>query len=156
MKRINRKYPYIHPGRKRGHSAHLAIYLDQSGSVSDSDIALLFGELNNLASRRQIDLFNFDTEVDEKSKVTLKRGRTAPPLRTRCGGTNFSAPMKHIDDNKSSYDGMIILTDGEACDPGPPLRGVRRCWVITPGCKLLFTPHSTDTVITLEWPKGEA
>ena len=38
--------------------------------------------------------------------------------------------MKHIDNNKSSYDGMIILTDGEAGDPGPPLRGVRRCWVM--------------------------
>jgi len=62
--------------------------------------------------------------------------------------------MKHVGDNKASYDGMIILTDGEAADPGPPLRGVRRCWVIVPGRKLLFTPHKTDTVINLEWPKG--
>ncbi len=154
--RLNKRMPGVVKGPRRGYTCSIATYIDQSGSVGNKELALLFGELNNLASRRQIDLFNFDTEVDEKSKITLKRGRTAPPLRTRCGGTDFSAPMKHIDNNKSSYDGMIILTDGEAGDPGPPLRGVRRCWVITPGCELLFTPHSTDTVIKLEWPKGEA
>ena len=154
--RLNKRLPGTVKGPRRGYTCSIATYVDQSGSVGDKELELLFGELNNLASRRQIDLFNFDTEVDEKSKVTLKRGRTTLPKRTRCGGTDFSAPMKHIDNNKSSYDGMIILTDGEAGDPGPPLRGVRRCWVITPGRKLFFTPHPGDQVITMTWPKEVA
>ena len=47
-KKINRKYPYIHPGSRRGHSASVAIYIDQSGSVGNDEIELLFGVLNKL------------------------------------------------------------------------------------------------------------
>ena len=57
MRRINRKYPYIHPGVKRGHTANLAIYIDQSASVSDEDVELLFGELNSLGKRVNFTLF---------------------------------------------------------------------------------------------------
>ena len=153
--RLNKRLPGTVKGPRRGYTCSIATYIDQSGSVADRELALLFGELNNLATRRTIDLFNFDTEVDVKSKTTLKRGKSALPKRTRCGGTDFSAPMKHAAEHKAEYDGIIILTDGEAADPGPPNRGQRRCWVITPGQKLYFTPHPGDTVVTLEWPKGE-
>jgi len=152
--RLNKRLPGTVKGPRRGYTCSIATYIDQSGSVADRELALLFGELNNLATRRTIDLFNFDTEVDVKSKTTLKRGKSALPKRTRCGGTDFSAPMKHATEHKAEYDGIIILTDGEAADPGPPNRGQRRCWVITPGQKLYFTPHPGDTVVTLEWPKG--
>ena len=48
MKRINRKYPYIHSGRKVGHSANVAVYVDQSGSVDDESLALIYAELEQL------------------------------------------------------------------------------------------------------------
>ena len=154
--RINKRLPGLLKGPRRGFTCSLAGYIDQSGSVSDREQELLFGELNNLASRREFDLFPFDTEVDTDGKVTLKRGKKVAPFRTRCGGTCFSAPMKHFAENRKSYDGVIILTDGEASDPGPAPRGTRRLWVITPPGKLLFTPHPGDQVIHMAWPKAAA
>ena len=41
LRRIHRKYAGIHPGAFRDYKANIAVYLDQSGSVSDSDLALL-------------------------------------------------------------------------------------------------------------------
>ena len=41
-RRLNRKYPYIHPGKHRSHTSNLVVYIDQSGSVSDVDIELFF------------------------------------------------------------------------------------------------------------------
>ena len=38
FRRINRKYPYIHPGRKTSHTSNIVIYIDQSGSVGDDDL----------------------------------------------------------------------------------------------------------------------
>ena len=153
--RINKRCPGLLTGARRGYTCSIVNYIDQSGSVSDKEQALLFGELNSLASKREIDLIPFDTSVDESGKVTIKRGRKVEPFRTRSGGTCFSAPMAHFKKNRSKYDGVIILTDGEAADPGPPIRGTKRLWVITPGCKLYFTPHPGDQVVHMTWPKGE-
>ena len=49
MKRINRRYPYIHPGRKINRQASIAISIDQSGSVNDGMLQAFFAELNKLA-----------------------------------------------------------------------------------------------------------
>ena len=154
--RLNKRMPGMVKGPRRGYTCSIASYIDQSGSVGNKEQELLFGELNSLASRREIDLIPFDTEVDESGKVTIKRGRKVAPFRTRCGGTDFSAPAEHFKKNRAKYDGHIILTDGEAADPGPAPRGAKRLWVITPGCKLLFTPHPGDQVVHMTWPKEAA
>jgi predicted metal-dependent peptidase len=150
MKRINRKYPYVHPGRKRGHSAHLAIYMDQSGSVSDSDISLLFGELNNLGRMVEFTLIPFDSSVDTDNEQKWRRGQKMPPRRWRTGGTNFNAVAEHAEENKHRFDGYIVLTDGECSDPGPSK--MRRAWVIVPNRELYFKPHPKDQVINMKRP----
>ena len=61
LKKLNRKYPYIHSGVKRGHSANLAVYIDQSGSVGDEDLELFFGALNKLGRMVTFTLFPFDS-----------------------------------------------------------------------------------------------
>jgi predicted metal-dependent peptidase len=152
MKRINRKYPYVHPGRKRGHSAHVAIYMDQSGSVSDENLALLFGELNNLGRLVQFTLIPFDSSVDTENELEWRRGQKLPPRRWRSGGTNFDAVARHAEENSHRFDGYIVLTDGECSDPGPSR--MRRAWVIVPGHKLYFTPHPKDTVIQMKKNRG--
>jgi predicted metal-dependent peptidase len=41
IKRINRRYAYVHPGKKVQRQAKIAIAIDQSGSVSDETLMLL-------------------------------------------------------------------------------------------------------------------
>jgi predicted metal-dependent peptidase len=129
---LNKKYPGIHSGFKRSYTASIAVYIDQSGSVSNEDLELLFGELGNLAKTTEFTTFHFDTEVDEDSETVWRGGRTPPPHRTRCGGTCFEAPIAHANKNQHRFDGILILTDGYAPRPTTPCR-LRRGWVITPG-----------------------
>ena len=129
VRRLNRKYTGIHPGVQRGYTSSIAVYIDQSGSVSDPELELLFGELRSLAKHTEFVCFHFDTEVDEDSEMTWRSGKTPAAHRTRCGGTDFSAPTVHANKNKHRFDGYLILTDGYASDPGPSR--LRRGWVIT-------------------------
>ncbi len=148
MKRLNRKYPYIHSGRKIGHTANVACYVDMSGSVDDDALALLYAELSQLGRRVTFTFIPFDSEVDEASQFVWKKGRRVEAQRFRCGGTNFDAVAKHANANRDKYDGYIVLTDGEASNPGPSR--LRRAWVIVPGRKLLFPLPKGDTLIQMK------
>lgn len=148
IKRLNRKYMGIHPGAHRGYTSSIAIYIDQSGSVGDGDLELFFAELKQLARHTKFTLFNFDTEVDEKSEREWHRNRTPGLERTRCGGTCFKAPTVHANKNKNRFDGYLIMTDGEASDPGPTR--IKRGWVLCPGTKLYFDEPKRDFVIKMK------
>ena len=148
VKRLNRKYPAIHPGTHRNYTSSIAVYIDQSGSVGDKDLELLFGNLMDLAKHTEFTLFNFDTEVDEKSERVWTKNKSPGLARTRCGGTDFKAASEHANKNKHRFDGYLILTDGECENPGPS--GLKRGWVIVPGRKLLFTPSARDFVIKMK------
>lgn len=149
LKKINKKYPYQHPGYKRRRRANINVYVDQSGSVSDDEISLLFGELNELSKMTTFNVYFFDTAVDEQSKIVWRRGQAVKPLRTRCGGTDFSAPIKHANKNKDAIDGVLILTDGECCQPDEPSQK-KLGWVITPNHKLNFAPRPQEVLIQMK------
>jgi len=134
IKRINKKMPYIHPGVKRPLIANFACFMDQSGSMADEDIALLFSELGSLATLTQLDVYHFDTEIDEKSHKVWRKGDANPQcLRTRCGGTDFDsvANFANRHDNRGRWSGIIILTDGYA-PVMSGINGARVLWVVTP------------------------
>jgi len=134
IKRINKKFPYVQPGVKRPMRANFACFMDQSGSMSDEDIALLFSELGNLANLTTLDVYHFDTEIDEKSHHVWKRGDNTPKqLRTRGGGTDFQAVADFCNrqENRHRWSGVIILTDGYAPKMGA-INGARTLWVVTP------------------------
>jgi predicted metal-dependent peptidase len=133
--RLNKKYPGIFPGATRDYKPKIHVYMDQSGSVSDSDITLFFSELISLSTRATFMMYYFDTEVDEESSFVWKRGVVPSLMRTRCGGTDFQAPTRHA--LNVGCDGYIILTDGLA--PKPSHSKIRRAWVITPGSDLEFS-----------------
>ena len=138
-------------GAKRGYTSSIAVYIDQSGSVGDRELQLAFGELSNLARHTEFTTYHFDTEVDLKSETVWKRKNGHPAHRTRAGGTDFTAPTKHANENKGRFDGMIIITDGEAAKPVPAR--MKRCYLLVPGQKLLFTPDPSDFVVQMKWPK---
>lgn len=148
-RRINRKYPYIHPGKHKSYTSNLAIYIDQSGSVSPDTLTLFFGTLEKLAKNVTITVYTFDTSVDEKSEYVWRKGkRNVKPFRTRSGGTCFECVEQHYRKNVGRFDGYVVLTDGMAAKPSSTVG--QRCWVLEPGCKLYFSPDKKDTVVSMK------
>ncbi len=149
FKRINKKYPYIHPGRKTSYTSNIAVYIDQSGSVGDHELQLLFNTLNELAKRVTFTIYHFDTSVDEKSEYVWKKNKTVrKAYRTRGGGTCFNCVEDHFRKNIAKYDGYIIMTDGYAPKPKPCKS--KRCWVIIPGCDPQFQIDKKDTKVVMK------
>jgi predicted metal-dependent peptidase len=129
--KINKKNPMLVPGSKRSMTASIAVYIDQSGSVSSDELEMLFAELASLAKKTEFTTFHFDTTIDENSETVWKKGRIPQAHRTRCGGTSFDACVEHANKNKHRFDGILILTDGYAPKPKPCRMKVG--WVITSG-----------------------
>jgi predicted metal-dependent peptidase len=127
IKRINKRYPYIHPGRKQTRQAKIAISIDQSGSVDDKMLQAFFAELNKLASLAEFTVIPFDTDVAEEKVFVWKKGEKRAWERVACGGTCFEAPTDYV--NKGTFDGHIVLTD--MCAPKPKASKCQRMWMTT-------------------------
>ena len=125
VKRINKRYAYIHPGKKTLRQAKIAIAIDQSGSVSDEMLASFFGELNKLAKLAEFTVVPFATEVNDSNVYVWKKGQNKKAERVMYGGTCFNAPTDYV--NANSFDGVIILTDMEA--PKPKRCKAQRMWM---------------------------
>ena len=125
VRRINKRYAYIHPGKKVKRQAKIAIAIDQSGSVSDDMLENFFGELNKLAKLAEFTVVPFDTHVDASKIYTWKKGASQKAERVLCGGTCFNAPTDYV--NQHNFDGVIILTDMEA--PKPKACKAQRMWM---------------------------
>ena len=126
IKRINRRYAYVHPGKKVKRQAKIAIAIDQSGSVSNEMLEQFFGELNSLAKLAAFTVIPFDTEVNEKLVYEWKKGQSHKAERVMCGGTCFDAPTEYVN-KRGDFDGVIILTDMEA--PKPKRCKAQRLWL---------------------------
>ena len=126
-RRINRRFPRIHPGKRVRRHARIAISIDQSGSVSDSMLAAFFAELNELAEIAEFTVIPFDTVVAEDKIYTWKRGKTRKWERVLCGGTDFNPVTRYV--NEKGFDGHIVLTD--LCAPKPIASQCQRMWMTT-------------------------
>lgn len=126
VRRINKRYAYIHPGKKVKRQAKIAIAIDQSGSVSDDMLEKFFGELNKLSKLAAFTVIPFDTQVDEKLVYEWGKGKRHKAERVMCGGTCFDAPTDYIN-KRGDFDGVIILTDMEA--PAPKACKAQRMWM---------------------------
>jgi predicted metal-dependent peptidase len=141
IKRINKRFPMVHPGATRGYTAKLLVCVDQSGSVDDHMLETFFGELRSCNKRVEFDYLPFDCEAYDKEIVTWRRGACPEIKRTRAGGTDFSAPTRVANDpkNRGRWDGVLIVTDGQA--PQPVASRLKRAWVLGKGCNLIFTSN---------------
>lgn len=148
-RRVNRKYPYIHPGTRRSYKSSIAIYVDQSGSVGDDEIELFFSALSTLTKETEFTVYHFDTEVDEDSKKKWKKNQKFEAYRTRCGGTDFQAVANHFEENQGEYDGYIIMTDGYAPKPRKAIK--KRCWMICPKGEVPNWVDKEDTSIKMSF-----
>jgi len=124
-RRLNKRYAYIHPGRKVERVANIAISIDQSGSVSDEMLAAFYSELNKLADVATFTVIPFDTKVAEDKVYVWKKGEKRKKERVLYGGTCFNAPTEFV--NKGKFDGHICLTD--MCAPKPKASKCPRLWM---------------------------
>jgi predicted metal-dependent peptidase len=149
-KRVDKRYPYIQPGKRVKRQAKIAISIDQSGSVSDEMLATFFSELEGLAKYAEFTVIPFDTEVQEAEVFVWKKGKRRSWERVSCGGTDFNAPTRWVNERK--FDGHIILTDMEAPKPVRSRLGLKRMWMTTPECKdrQYFQPDFGELVIAID------
>lgn len=147
-RRINRKYPYIHPGTRHNYTSHVAIYIDQSGSVSDAEVEMFFGALSELSRQTTFTVFHFDYAVDPEGYLWKKGSKTQKATRTMYGGTSFNAVETHFREVKDNFDGYVVLTDGGAGKPQKCIK--RRCWVLLPKTNLAFKQDPVDVVIEMK------
>lgn len=152
IKRINKRYPYVHPGTKKGYSAKLLIAMDQSGSVGNEMLAEFFAELGLLTKRVGVELIPFDCDINIRDLKVWKKGQKIEAVRERMGGTDFNAPTNLFNDpkNRGRWDGLLIMTDGEAPAPGG-CRG-KRGWVLGKGCNTHF--ETSELKIFVEPGRG--
>lgn len=149
IRRLNRKYPGVHSGIQKNYKPMIAVYIDESGSVSDGELEKFYSELDNLSSKTDFYVYKFDTRVDEKSSFLWKKRSNPKVCRNLTGGTCFESVTKHAIKNKKLFDGYIILTDGGASKP-PPSLGLKRCWILAEHCKLMFDKDKSDIVINIK------
>jgi predicted metal-dependent peptidase len=145
--RLNLRIPGGSTGSRKQYQAKIAVYVDQSGSVDDTSLSLLMGELDQLAKRADFVFYPFDTKVGEGTE--FRRRRFKIPPRTQQGGTCFQAASDHGDEQcrKGAISGYIILSDGECSKPKPTR--YRRGYLIVPGRKLYFEPDAKDFCIQM-------
>jgi len=147
VRRINKRFPYIHSGKKVTRQAKIAVAIDQSGSVSDEMLALFFSELTGLSKHAEFTIIPFDTDVDEDKVWVWKKGKKQTWERVLCGGTDFNAPTDYVN-KRGDFDGLIILTDLEA--PKPKACKCQRMWATIP--QYAENPYFTtnERVIVME------
>ena len=130
IKKINRRYAYIHPGKKVKRQARIAISIDQSGSVDDEMLEVFFAELNKLSKIAEFTVIPFDHRVFEEKVYVWKKGEKKKKERVLYGGTCFNAPTDYV--NKHGFDGHIVLTDMYA--PKPKASKCQRMWMTSEYC----------------------
>ena len=126
-RRLNKRFPRIHPGKRVRRQAKIAISIDQSGSVDDGMLASFYSELDNLAQFAEFTVIPFDTRVAEDKVYVWKKGERRKAERVLHGGTSFDAPTEYV--NKGKFDGHIVLTD--MCAPKPIASKCQRMWMTT-------------------------
>jgi len=127
--RINKRYPYQHPGVKHIRLPKMAISIDQSGSVSDDLLEKFFVEISKLSAMVSFTIIPFDTEVDKSLVYEVKKGTKLSARRVKNGGTDFNAPTQYVNENR--FDAHIVLTD--MCAPTPTRSRCKRLWVTNTG-----------------------
>ena len=103
--------------------AKILVLIDESGSVSETELYEFLNEIYHLQKKTGIEIRAFDTKV---SDIVKYKGNNEFP-RTQCGGTSFTAAVNYY--NASQYTTCIIFTDGHAEEP--PKCNKRLLWVIS-------------------------
>jgi predicted metal-dependent peptidase len=132
-KKKNRRFGWSHPGYNREiDKRKVMIYIDASGSVSETQLKEFFKRVDKLHDVAEITVKAFDTRV---GAVNFKK-RKPVHLNGFGGGTDFDIVMDDFQKISPTYDGCLVFTDGQAGIPQRPLFHRKVIWVLYPNCKL--------------------
>ena len=131
--RPSRRFGFEQMGSRYEFTTRLLVAIDTSGSVGSNGLARYFRILTTFFNYgiQEIDVLMFDTMVQGKlmTLTEAKKNKQTFEVKGR-GGTNFQVPIDYVTAHPD-YDGLIILTDGEAPVPKvPPLLRAKILWVI--------------------------
>ena len=115
--RPSRRTGFENMGSVRRFTSRLLVALDVSGSVTSDAIGYFLGVVNSAFKYgiTEIEVVQFETEVTVAQ--TLKHALKETVAVGR-GGTDFQAPVDYAAER--DFDGLVILTDGEAPEPVIP------------------------------------
>lgn len=125
----SRRYGFEYLGSRHRLCTRLLVAVDVSGSIHDEELQKAFSVVNRLFQYgvEAIDVVQFDTDLT--GPVTTLRKRRRRVEITGRGGTRFDPVLAYIDEHRD-YDGLIIVTDGEAPRPvAPKNRRTRVLWL---------------------------
>lgn len=126
LRKLNRKYPWIHPGHKVSHTAKILVAVDESGSVGDEILAKFFSALEQLSGNVSFHLVPFTASIDPKDIVKIGRFTKIKMKREKTGGTDFNVVTEFANQSRE-YEALIIATDMECYKPQPCR--IPRWWV---------------------------
>jgi predicted metal-dependent peptidase len=131
--RPNRRTGFLQMGSMRQFDTHLLIAIDTSGSITESMLENFYGSINRMFRYGivKIDLCQFDAEMSPIEP--LQHTQRTVQVKGR-GGTSYQPIFDYIMHKPHDYDGLIILTDGQA--PPPTSEGI----LLKKGAKYLHTP----------------
>ena len=115
----NRRTGFLQMGNSRQFDTSLLVAVDVSGSVTESQIADFYSVVNRVFrfGIAKIDCVQFDSCLGEINPLRHANNEIKVVGR---GGTSFQPIFDFLDGNRNSYDGVMILTDGQAPPPIVP------------------------------------
>lgn len=143
-RKVNKRMPYMAPGRTHTKFPEVAVSIDQSGSVSDEFLAKFASILNDLSKTVKFTVIPFDTAVDEQNVFVWKKDKKMPLRRTRCGGTDISAPTRWVNERK--FELHLVLSDMEAAEP--VASKCRRIFIMPAECSMGWA--TTERVVKMK------
>lgn len=129
--RPNRRTGFLQMGNTRQFDTSLLVAVDVSGSVTESQIADFYSTINRIFrfGIAKIDCVQFDCELGEVKP--LLHAANVIEVKGR-GGTSYQPVFDYVGQTKNKYDGLMILTDGQAPAPSLPDNfHTRVLWVCT-------------------------
>lgn len=115
--RPNRRGQKGVPAIEQEYKHSIRIYIDQSGSMSDEDVAKMYQRIFPLIRHADVTIYHFDYSVDEASRHVVKTPSQVRPIRTRSGGTNFQAVADHYKSNKRDTPDLVFIMTDMGCPP---------------------------------------
>lgn len=108
-KKLNRRYRHLNPGKRKKPITHIAIAIDESGSVSDALHKQFFSEIDNAARLDGIKFTLIHADCQINRVYEYKPGMNVE--RTGYGGTKYMPAINKAVELK--VDGMIYFGDGD-------------------------------------------